>query len=767
MLKKILHIKNIGLFQNATWTESEFYKATLIYAENGRGKSTLASIFRSCATSDTASIGLRQTLDSNEASEIKLLFNNGKSQSQAIFSEGKWSDSYPNILVFDTEFVDRNIYSGISVSPSHRQELLEFALGEDAVQLKQQLDSESQKASESSKILSAIERELSGIREGMALEMFLDLQPDPNLGKKIISLQMRITAAEKNAILQKKLCPEKIAEPILDLDIFFAILSATLIDVEKKAEEIVRTHVDKHPNEDFEKWLSKGQSFKNNNNCPYCDQNVADIDLVRAYKTHFNQAYIDLKSKVSSLLKDIEKQFYSMFVSIVSAIEKSQSIANEWTEYIHPQNFEFNKESVKSAFDQIHNLFYELVKIKQQNLLESMEFETEKIQIKKIWSQVSAVIRICNQSIDLSANDISVFKENLASENIQILQQELKKLQLIERRHSRVIDNLIYNWNTAKTAKQKHEQKKVVLREKLDKLMIQTLEQYQVKINDLMAKFGVLFEIISLRPDYVGTGLPRSNYGLKVKGHNVKLTAEGAPSFSTTLSEGDKRTLAFAFFIARVEADPKLSDKIIVVDDPVCSLDRNRRNQTKRILRDIGMKSAQLIVLGHDSHFLRDLRDGLEDKNVKIPTQLIKINRVRKDYSDFNSFNIDIECASGYYQNHEILREFINGETVNDLYLVARSVRPLLEGYLHRRFPGHIQRNKLFGQIIGDAKAAQPPNPLVHLQPLVNELYEINEYAGQFHHDTSASADTQIVETELRAYAERALALIYRGTPLA
>jgi hypothetical protein len=86
---------------------------------------------------------------------------------------------------------------------------------------------------------------------------------------------------------------------------------------------------------------------------------------------------------------------------------------------------------------------------------------------------------------------------------------------------------------------------------------------------------------------------------------------------------------------------------------------------------------------------------------------------------------------------------------------------------LHRRFPGHVQRNKLFGQIIGDARAAQPPNPLVYLQPLATELYEINDYAGQFHHDTNAAADTvSINEAELRSYAERALTIIYKGEPL-
>jgi hypothetical protein len=52
--------------------------------------------------------------------------------------------------------------------------------------------------------------------------------------------------------------------------------------------------------------------------------------------------------------------------------------------------------------------------------------------------------------------------------------------------------------------------------------------------------------------------------------------------------------------------------------------------------------------------------------------------------------------------------------------------------------------------------------PLVNLRSLAQELLEVNDYAGQFHHDTNQSADTvQVVDTELLTFARRALALIH------
>lgn len=768
MLKKIIHIKNLGLFKDASCTSPPFDKATLIYAENGRGKSTLASILRSCATGNTASISFRQSLDSHDAPQVNLLFSKGTSNTSAKFDKNTWSNRYPDILVFDAEFVDKNVYSGTTVNTNHRQGLLEFALGEDAVQLKQKVDTEAQKASEKAKEIKNIEQSLQRYRNEMSLKEFAELQLIVDVDQEINSLQKRLDAAKNNNYLQKKSCPTPLTNLQLDIEEFFGILATTIEDIEKDAEQTVRSHINQYSNENFEHWLSQGQVFEDEHNCPYCGQTLTNNDLLKAYKTHFNQAYQDLKSKVADLEQVIEQKLSDTIIdNLVSTVERNQSIADDWTEHVKLQRFELDKDKLLDIFRQIRDLFCQLVQTKQQNLLEAIGTDTEKEQAENLWNQAVSEVNTCDQSINISITTIENFKQQLASENIQQIEQKIKRLTIVKVRHEQTVCDLIQQWTNAKAARQSHEQEKEAARKQLDTLMTQTLQQYQTQINTLVRNFGALFEIDELSHDYRGTGLPRSNYGLKVKGKDVKLSADNAPSFSTALSEGDKRTLAFAFFIARIKADTNINSKIIVVDDPVCSLDRNRRNHTKKILRDIGRESAQLIVLGHDPHFLRDLRDDFQSSQVNMTVKLLKITRTTNHCSNFSTFDIDSECASSYYKNHKILQDFVNGGTVDNLYTVAQSIRPLLEGYLHRRFPGHVQRSKLFGQIIGEAKVAQLPNPLVYLQPLTTELYEINDYAGKFHHDTNAATDIACInESELRSYAERALTVIHKGSTL-
>lgn len=128
--------------------------------------------------------------------------------------------------------------------------------------------------------------------------------------------------------------------------------------------------------------------------------------------------------------------------------------------------------------------------------------------------------------------------------------------------------------------------------------------------------------------------------------------------------------------------------------------------------------------------------------------------------------DVDRECESPYYRHHRLLLDFVaNGS--GDPTHVAKAIRPLLEGYLHRRFPGLIPQDLIFGQVVAFINDAKPPQPVYFAKGLVSELNEINDYAGQFHHDTNpGKVDTVvIVPSELRTYAERALNIVHKGNP--
>ena len=85
--------------------------------------------------------------------------------------------------------------------------------------------------------------------------------------------------------------------------------------------------------------------------------------------------------------------------------------------------------------------------------------------------------------------------------------------------------------------------------------------------------------------------------------------AHGAPRVSEIASEGEQRALALSFFLAEVASSE--GDGGIVVDDPVSSLDDERRDYiANRLVAE--SKRRQVIVLTHDLPFMLDLLDRAE-----------------------------------------------------------------------------------------------------------------------------------------------------------
>jgi wobble nucleotide-excising tRNase len=77
----------------------------------------------------------------------------------------------------------------------------------------------------------------------------------------------------------------------------------------------------------------------------------------------------------------------------------------------------------------------------------------------------------------------------------------------------------------------------------------------------------------------------------------------GAPS------EGEKTAIALCYFLSTLEADDrKIKDLIVVIDDPVSSLDTKAMNYACSLVRNRLSGAAQLIVLTHNQHCMNEFK---------------------------------------------------------------------------------------------------------------------------------------------------------------
>ena len=707
MLERIDTIQGIGLLHNAvSGRHGNCKKATLIYADNGRGKSTLAAVLRSLSNGNPAHIVERHTIDGTLPASVSVRFRNGHLVS---YAAGAWSEERPEVVVFDADFVERNVHSGGMVNTTHRKNLLEFALGEAAVAARRDVEGTTAAARVASESHQGVVRELTGYHAGMTLPQFSALELPADADAQILDLQKRIAEASGIATIVAKQVPSPIALPFFDIDSIFQTLRSALESVHANAERTVREHIEKFEARGVEGWLNHGRALsEGHHSCPFCGQDTTSNDLIKAYQSHFNEEYNALKRRVVALRDQVFAGTSSRRVEMFSeAVATAQARTEGWAEHEKTAPVTFDVAKAAKALEDLAALLNRLTGRKEGAPAERLGSDEEYQEATDLWSSVQQCMQATNAQITSAATSIEAFKGKLATENVATLQSSVARLQAAKQRHSQAVVDLLARHDDAKRESVRTEAEKKASRERFDSLMQGTLERYERTINNLLTRFGASFHITDMGGNFRGKG-PRSEYGLALRGLPVALEG-GAPSFSTTLSEGDKRTLAFAFFVASTMADPHLASKVVVIDDPMCSLDLNRRHHTRTVLKTLHDQAEQLIVLAHDPYFLRDLRDELKVAPASLAlTQLVY---AANDYSTFGAFDPDKECESEFARHHRLLSEF-DASGTGDAKPVAAAIRLMLEAHLFRRFPNQLPKGMMFGQLITHIRDTPPPSRL-------------------------------------------------------
>ena len=298
MLERIHHVKGIGLLHDSVGRRYSLRRVTLVYADNGVGKSTLASIFRSCALDKPDLVMRRRTLDGINQPEVLFHFSNGL---QSSFSNSRWTFPRPELLVFDSDFVEQNVYAGGQVTTDHRRSLLEFALGERAVTAQLEYNQADDRASRAAQEVRELTNRLTGFHSDITLQQFRELAETRDADAQIAALNEQIVEAQNIRLIQEKAIPSTLAEPFIDFEPIFRILSSSLAHIDISAEQRVRRHLKAHNQPTLEKWISEGSSYENGDRCPYCNQTLDGVELIQAYRSYFNQEYCDLKQLVATL----------------------------------------------------------------------------------------------------------------------------------------------------------------------------------------------------------------------------------------------------------------------------------------------------------------------------------------------------------------------------------------------------------------------------------------------------------------------------------
>jgi wobble nucleotide-excising tRNase len=294
----------------------------------------------------------------------------------------------------------------------------------------------------------------------------------------------------------------------------------------------------------------------------------------------------------------------------------------------------------------------------------------------------------------------------------------------------------------------------------LDAYRANAFPDSQEAINVYLRQFNAGFRLDSVTSTATRGG-PTCTYNVVINDTPVSIGGgtpeKGEPSFRNTLSAGDRNTLALAFFFASLDQDPNLATAVVVIDDPISSLDDHRSLTTVQEVRRLAEQAGQVIVLSHDKRFLCRIWNGA-DSTMRSALEIVRDG----DGSTVRPWDVAQDSITEHDRRHARLRKFVDSGT-GDPREMARAIRPHLEAFLRVACPEHFPPGTLLGPFLGHCRQrVGRPNEILG-QDATRELGELTEYANRFHHDTNPAWETEVInDAELRNCVQRALAFARR-----
>lgn len=279
------------------------------------------------------------------------------------------------------------------------------------------------------------------------------------------------------------------------------------------------------------------------------------------------------------------------------------------------------------------------------------------------------------------------------------------------------------------------------LEEKQSKEAEEFGQKYLYSINNYLLRLGTDLQITKLNKKAT-----KFVYYIKIGSHDIRSDST-SKSLRHTLSEGEKNCLAFAFFLARLDLRDDIEQRSIVFDDPISSLDNNRRGVTLNMLTRLAKTCKQFVLLSHDMKFIKDFKSKI------VETQVLKIVKT-KDSSQIIPFDIERETLTGIFKDIMVIKEFADkGELSNHKPRdVVRCIRPVLEGFIRLKYYLHIDEGEWLGDFIKKIKDSKEGDAFYQQKKNIVDIEDLNDYSKTYHHANPNCLEEPIVSSELQGY---------------
>jgi wobble nucleotide-excising tRNase len=724
MINKVERLTSVGKFRSYnTAGQVNFRKLTLIYGDNGGGKTTLTSVFRSLTTNNPEIV--RSRISTNHTAEqAAQITQTGTPNIFHTFGAAGWTTPFADIEIFDIHFVNDNIYSGFDFNDEHKKQLHQFVIGAQGIAIQNQIDQNKADKVLSKQSITNIEQQLiQQVGNNLTADLITSFVAIPitqtnGIDQQITTAVVALSSANANTIIQtlQPLTPLNQVITGIDYTSIIADLKTTSQAIQNAAlETLFSNHCqDLTDNglEGAENWLQRGFAYvesiqatnEPNISCPFCKQTLnGNVEILNAYISKFNAEFNSLVLRLQSHSTSLQNFNLDAAIQAINNINQTNTgRTTSWATHL-PNTVQ------PPAFNIIAD--EAVLRAEFQGLIVSLQQKTQNPTVAA-GNATATVFQSSEQSINTNINtynqSVTVYNAAIITflagiQTVANAQLAVDKLKRIKNRFETPIVTLCTQLTSEKQILRGLETLYTSLSQQQQTAASTFFSSYQTRINHYLGNvFKTHFridDVVHIAPAGRATR-SKIAYKLTIDGKDISFVPNQPFNAKECLSEGDKSTIALAFFLSKLDIDPNRQDKILIFDDPLSSLDTNRRTYTIGIIRALFQQMKQVVVLSHNEFFLHEIG---KDFGVAVKNTLRITENFAAKASVIEECDLDSLVKNDYFKHIEALEAFrVNPDhSIKDT--VLGWLRNVLEAHLRFKFYKEIRLmtgQKTFGRLV-------------------------------------------------------------------
>jgi wobble nucleotide-excising tRNase len=678
IFRRLRNMKGVGIFadHDSKNAPPEFLRFNLVYGFNGSGKSTLARVFASLQLGTPPPTG-EFLLEMDD----KTLYG----------TPDKFVGLEKRVCVFDADFISRHFKWAEGKANSI------FYISEEQAEAARQLEQAERKLPTARSALqiamkSAKERNNSfGAYKRSAAKPLHAALHLGNRKYEAPNLQQdyeRLSYSEENRLTKERLeAFEKIADreapppPLGSATIDGNALAETFERARGHAEaeigEVIVEDLQQHP--EMVNWARTGHEYHEEHrlhSCLYCGQ-----ELSAARRALLAAAF---DGALSSFIKEVSNARTKLGAAIEAIVEVRKTLPQvEVIEHSLQSQYKDALGSITQALEPLRHLAREAMRIYAER--ESKPTSS----VAHALPDAVEISTICGRLVGGYATAEKIIKTHNEI-NADFVKHQSEAREAIKK-HFLISGHDEFTRHRATAVKA---EKEVASAEALLKGLLTEIEGLHKRVRTHGPAATTISKLVAA---YLGHGeltiaAAAEGYELHRHGRLVK----GPPS------EGEKTAIALCYFLTTLQEDGrKLADLIVVIDDPISSLDTKAMNYACNLILSYLHNVGQLIVLTHNQHCMNEVRKAWkplwDPRSDKTPptAKLLYIDVRLPEGGSRTSALVDMPKLLRAYDSeyHFLCQKLFELEGARDAhydygFLMPHIMRRVLEVFLGFKRPG-------------------------------------------------------------------------------